>query len=234
MAIFGAFVRILFQTDQGSPVDHDGIRTAMKVAVRADHARWLAFAGMVMAALAAPAHAQKADVKTIITTVCAGCHGADGNSPAPTFPKLAGLNSEYVVRELKNFKSSDRRSDVMSPIVATLDSDDFKAFGDYFAAQKRVPGKVVDIAAANAGAKLYRDGDEQRGVPSCGGCHGSEAEGTKRFPRLAGQHREYLIEQLKSFRSGKRDYAAARSMREVAKRMTDDDIKATAEYLQGL
>lgn len=180
------------------------------------------------------AYAQKTDVKTTITTVCAACHGPDGNSPSATFPKLAGLNSEYVVRELKNFKSSDRKSDVMTPIVATLDADDFKAFGDYFAVQKRVPGKVVDLTAADAGAKLYRDGDEQRGIPSCGGCHGSEAEGNKRFPRLAGQHREYLIEQLKSFRSGKRDYAAARSMREVAKRMTDEDIKATAEYLQGL
>lgn len=216
-------------------MDQDRVRTTVKKALRERPAGGFACVGAaLLVLLGGPGHVLAADVKTIIATVCAACHGPDGNSPEPAFPKLAGLNAEYVVRELKNFKAGDRHSEVMAPIIASLDPDDFKAFGAYFSAQKRVPGKVRDPAAADAGAKLYRDGDEQRGIPSCGGCHGSEAEGGKRFPRLAGQHREYLIEQMKNFRSGKRDYAAARSMREVAKRMSDDDINATAEYLQGL
>jgi cytochrome c553 len=172
--------------------------------------------------------------KTIVTEVCAACHGMDGNSTIPIFPKLAGRHPEYLVRELTQFVSSYRKNDIMTPIAAALNPDDFKALGEYFGAQKPTSGEVLDKKAAAIGMKLYQDGDEEKGVPSCAGCHSTDGAGSKRFPRLAGQHREYLIEQMYNFRTDKRNYGAARLMRDVSKRMSDDEIRAVAEYLTGL
>jgi cytochrome c553 len=172
--------------------------------------------------------------KEIVASVCAGCHGLDGNSTVPTFPKLAGRHPEYLVRELKQFCSGDRKSAIMSPICTTLDPKDFKALGEYFGAQKPTSNPVLDHQAAAIGMKLYMDGDEDRGVPSCAGCHSSDGVGRSRFPRLAGQHKEYLIQEMYNFRTDQRNYGAARLMRDVAKRMTDDEIKAVAEFLSGL
>lgn len=192
-------------------------------------------AAMLSLLLAGTALAGDAETaKTIVTNVCSACHGIDGNSTVPNYPKLAGRHPEYLVRELKEFVSGTRKSDIMSPIAAAIDPDDFKALGEYFGAQKPTSGLVLDQKAAASGMKLYQDGDEDRGVPSCAGCHSSDGAGSKRFPRLAGQHREYLIEQMYNFRNDVRNYGAARLMREVAKRMTDDEIKAVAEYLTGL
>jgi cytochrome c553 len=190
---------------------------------------------LLAVAVSLPAFAADADrAKDIVTNVCSACHGMDGNSVVPTFPKLAGRHPDYLVNELKQFSSGARKSDIMGPIAAKLDGADMKSLGEYFGAQKPTSGKVLDPEAAAAGKKLYQDGDEAKGIPSCGGCHAQDASGNKRFPRLAGQHREYLIAQMNNFRNDVRDYSAARLMREVAKLMSDDDIKAVAEYLQGL
>lgn len=197
-------------------------------------ARWPFRQWMVWSFLVAgPAFADDAEkARTIVATVCAACHGMDGNSTVPTFPKLAGRHPEYIVRELNEFISGRRKSDIMAPIIAVLDPDDFKPLGAYFGSQKPTPGTVLDPKAAAEGKKLYLDGNEQTGVPACGGCHGPDAQGGKRFPRLAGQHQEYLIQQLYNFRTNVRN--TTRIMREVSARMTDDEIKAVAEYLTGL
>lgn len=197
-------------------------------------ARWHLRQWMVLSFLVVgPALADDAEkARTIVATVCAACHGMDGNSTVPTFPKLAGRHPEYIVRELNEFISGRRKSDIMAPIVAVLDPDDFKPLGAYFGSQKPTPGTVLDPKAAAEGKKLYIDGNEQSGVPACEGCHGIDAQGGKRFPRLAGQHREYLIEQIYNFRTNVRN--TTRIMREVSTRMTDDEIKAVAEYLTGL
>jgi cytochrome c553 len=171
--------------------------------------------------------------KAIVSKVCAACHGMDGNSTAPNFPKLAGRHPEYLVRELKEFSSGKRKSDIMAPIATALDPDDFKALGTYFGAQKPSSGQVLDPAAAASGKKLYQDGNEEKGIPACGGCHEADGSGNKRFPRLAGQHREYLIEQMYNFKKDVRNDASARLMREVAKLLSDDEIKAVAEFLTG-
>lgn len=182
---------------------------------------------------AAPAFGDSADrAKAIVTATCAACHGMDGNSVVPTFPKLAGRHPEYIVRELNEFISGKRKSDIMAPITAALDPDDFKPLGAYFGGQTPTKGTVSDAKAAEAGKKLYLEGNEQSGVPACEGCHGTDAQGGKRFPRLAGQHREYLIEQIYNFRTNVRN--ATRVMREVSTRMTDAEIKAVAEFLTGL
>jgi len=193
---------------------------------------WLAAA--LGFALVAPACADAEKAKAIVANICAACHGIDGNSTIPTFPKLAGRHPDYIVRELKEFVGGKRKSDIMAPICAALDPDDFKSLGAYFGAQKPTSGTVLDKKAAEIGEKLYQDGDEVRGVPACGGCHNPDGSGNKRFPRLAGQHREYLIEQMVNFQKDIRNYESARLMREVAKRLTDDEIKAVAEYLTGL
>ena len=184
--------------------------------------------------VAAPAFGDDAKAKEIVAKVCATCHGQDGNSTIPTFPKLAGRHPDYLARELQQFISGKRKSDVMAPIAAALDPGDFQALGEYFGAQKPTSGVVLDAQAAAAGRKLYDDGNEEAGVPACGGCHGLDATGTRRFPRLAGQHREYLLGQMYNFRNDLRNHDAARFMREVAKRMSDEEIKAVVEYLAGL
>lgn len=172
--------------------------------------------------------------KTIVAEICAGCHGMDGNSTAANFPKLAGRHPEYLVRELKQFISGKRKSEIMAPIAAALDPDDFKSLGAYFGAQKPTSGKVLDPKAAAIGSKIYLDGNEEKGLPACAGCHESDGSGGKLFPRLAGQHREYLIEQMLNFKKGVRNDNSAHLMREVTKLMSDDEIKAVAEFLTGL
>ena len=174
--------------------------------------------------------------KAIVTEVCSACHGMDGNSTIPMFPKLAGRHPEYLMRELQVFMSGKRKSEIMEPIVAKLDPGDLRSLGEYFGAQKPTSGEVLDPKLAAIGKKLYQDGDEARGVPACGGCHEVDGSGNKRFPRLAGQHREYLITQMTNFKQKKeaRDYNSARMMREVGRRLSDDEIVAVAEYLTGL
>ncbi|MFI4939127.1 MAG: c-type cytochrome [Burkholderiales bacterium] len=187
----------------------------------------LAFSGVALAD-----NTEKA--KTIVTQICSACHGMDGNSKDPIYPKLAGRHRDYVVRELNEFASGKRKSDIMSPIVATVDPGDFNALGEYFAAQKPTSDKVLDQAAAEAGKKLYIDGDEDRGVPACAECHEANGSGSGRYPRLAGQHRQYLIEQLHNFQKGVRDYNTARFMSSIARRLTDDEINELAEFITGL
>jgi cytochrome c553 len=196
---------------------------------------WVRAAALLGIFLSGPALSGDAEkARNIVTEVCSACHGMDGNSTVPTFPKLAGRHPEYLVRELKQFVSGYRKSEIMVPIATALDPDDFKALGEYFGAQKPSSNQVTDQAAAAIGRKLYLDGDEQKGLPSCAGCHSSDGVGRSRFPRLAGQHKEYLIEQMYNFRNDVRNYGAARFMREVTKRMSDDEIKSVAEFLSGL
>jgi cytochrome c553 len=184
--------------------------------------------------LAGPAAADMEKARTIAATVCVTCHGADGNSTVPNFPKLAGQQADYLVRQLNAFITGRRPSDVMVPIVTALDPGDFKALGNYFAAQKPTSETVLDKEAAERGRKLYFEGDEERGIPACSGCHMDDAGGNKRFPRLAGQHREYVIAELTNFKSAARSKGIGRVMREVAALLKDDEIKAVAEFLAGL
>ena len=170
--------------------------------------------------------------RSIVAATCAACHGLDGNSVVPNFPKLAGRHPDYIAKELGDFISGRRKSDIMASVVAALDTDDFKLLGAYYGSQQPTPGKVADPTIAENGKKFYFEGNEQTGVPACEGCHGTAAEGNRKFPRLAGQHREYLIEQILSFRTNAR--STTRVMREVSVRMTDAEIKAVAEYLSSM
>lgn len=172
--------------------------------------------------------------KAIAATVCAACHAEDGNSLVPMFPKLAGQQVKYIEKQLKEFVSGKRKNDVMAPTIAALKADDVPALAAYYAGQKSAPGTVQDAALVAAGKKMYADGNEETGVPACAGCHQDKGEGDARFPRLAGQHQDYLVNQMKLFASGERSNDQGRSMRSVAKRMTEQEMKSVAEYIAGL
>lgn len=166
---------------------------------------------------------------------CVACHGPDGNSPNPIWPKLAGQHPEYLSKQLQNFKSGDRKNDLMSPQVLALNEQDFLDITAFFASQKQSPG-VADRSAAAVGEKLYRGGNPATGLPACTGCHGPAGDGLglAKFPRISGQHAPYMESTLKDFRSGKRVNDPNGMMQGVAARMTDAEISAVTQFVQGM
>ena len=176
-----------------------------------------------------------ADAKTTATTVCAACHGADGNSVITVNPKLAGQHPAYITKQLTQFKNGERKNAVMSGMAATLSPEDMKALGDYFGSQKPAASKAKTNGKGSAGEKIYKGGILGLGVPACASCHGPAGAGIPaQFPRLAGQHADYTVAQLKTFRSGERANDPAKMMRSIAAKMTDADMAAVADYIQGL
>jgi cytochrome c553 len=186
----------------------------------------------------AAAAASKGDPKaaeTIVNQVCAGCHSADGNSMVAANPSLAGLNSDYIYKQLSDFKSGARKNAIMSGMVASLSQQDMLNLAAYFSAQQPKPGTSKDLQLALIGQKIYRGGVLGAGVPACASCHGPQGKGIPiQFPRLAGQHSEYIYTQLNAFRLGERANDGAKMMRTIAAKMTDADMKAVASYIQGL
>ena len=169
------------------------------------------------------------------SAVCAGCHGADGNSAVAMYPKLAGQNEGYLLKQLKEFKSKARDNAIMAGQVAALSDQDMEDLAAYFSSQKVKPGSA-DEKLVKAGEKLYRAGDAAAGISACIGCHGPTGAGNPmaKFPSLSGQQSEYVVAQLKAFRSGTRTNDAGKMMRNITERMTDAEIQAVASYIQGL
>lgn len=174
------------------------------------------------------------DAKTIATTVCVACHSEDGNSVIPMFPKIAGLQESYIVKQLRDFASGRRKSDVMAPVVANLKVEDMAPLAAYFSQQKMKPSDPTDKSAAKFGKMIFLDGNEDSGVPACIGCHQPDGAGHLIYPRIGGQHIQYVTQQLKNFATGERANDISRFMRVVAKRMSEEEIQAVAEYLVSL
>lgn len=173
--------------------------------------------------------------QSIASQVCVACHGIDGNSPLAMNPNLAGQHPEYLAKQLLNYKSGDRANPIMAGMVAGLSAEDMKDLAAYYGAQRPRPLAARDKDLIAQGRKLYRAGNAQAGLAACSGCHLPNGAGIPaQYPRLAGQHREYLVAQLKAFRSGERANDPNNMMRAVAARLTDADIAALAEYLSGL
>lgn len=183
---------------------------------------------------AAPVVVDLAQAKTTATTVCAACHGEDGNSVASMFPKLAGLTPEYLAKQLTEFVSGKRKNDMMSTIAASLKPADIVPLATYYSSLKLQPGTGQDATLVEQGRQLFLMGNETTGVPACGGCHGQNAEGVALVPRLAGQYSDYLLLQLKNFNGGTRTNDPNRFMRVIAQRMTEQEMKAVAEYLSSV
>lgn len=183
----------------------------------------------------AQAAANAADGEKIVTGVCAACHGIDGNSVISTNPKLAQQHPEYIAKQLANFKSGERKNAVMSGMAASLSQEDMANVAAYFGSQKAKVGSAKTNAAGSLGEKIYRGGIASVGVPACASCHGATGAGIPvQFPRLSGQHADYVVTQLKAFYSGERANDNAKVMRMIAAKMSDADMAAVADYIQGL
>ncbi|MBK1721759.1 c-type cytochrome [Thiocystis violacea] len=175
------------------------------------------------------AGAQKAN------TICMACHGPQGNSVVPLWPKLAGQHPEYIKKQLMNFKSGDRANVQMTPMAMPLTDQEVIDLAAYFSTQTQ-SGGVADPELAKLGEQLYRAGNSTSGVPACNGCHGPAGMGTglAKFPRIAGQHADYVKQTLEYFRKGERANDPNAMMRGVTSRMTDQEIAAVSQYVQGL
>jgi cytochrome c553 len=193
----------------------------------------LFYAGLVAAA--APVAAAKPDLergRQIATTVCAACHGADGNSTAPANPILAGQHGDYVALQLAAFKAGTRPSPIMQGMAAPLSPEDMRNLGAYYETQKPAANAARDKALAQRGEQIWRGGIRATSVPACAGCHGAAGHGIPaQFPRLAGQHAELAFGWLKAFANGARPHGV---MGPVAVKMSENDMKAVAEYAAGL
>jgi len=180
-----------------------------------------------------PAKPDLAQGEAKYTAVCAACHGADGNSGTPTFPKLAQQHPEYIVKQLKEFKSGARNNAVMKGFASTLSDEDMKNIAFWVAAKPAKPGFAKEKELVALGEKIYRGGIADRQIAACAGCHSPNGAGIpSQFPRLSGQHAEYAVTQLNSFREGSR--ANSVQMTQVAAKLNDREIKAVADYIAGL
>jgi cytochrome c553 len=176
------------------------------------------------------------------SATCAACHGPDGNSPTDMYPKIAGQHASYIYKQLKNFKQGaetggkeGRSNAVMAGMVATLSDDDMKDLAAFYASQTMKSGTTPEDVV-EAGQKLFRAGDMQRGIPACIACHGPRGVGHSLagFPKISFQHAAYIKTQLESFRAGTRANDLNGMMRDTAHKLTDKDIEVLSKYLGGL
>jgi cytochrome c553 len=172
------------------------------------------------------------------SAICAACHGADGNSAVPTWPKLAGQHEQYLTRQVALIKAGARQVPEMMGIVPGLSDQDIEDLSAYFSAQK-IAGGVADESRVVLGERIFRAGNAESGVPACMSCHGPAGEGNplSGYPALAGQHSVYTSKMLTAFRAGENwgaGDAASQVMNGSASELTDEEIEAVASYIQGL
>lgn len=168
--------------------------------------------------------------------VCGACHGADGNSPAPNFPKLAGQGERYLLKQITDIKEGRRNVVEMTGILDGMSEQDMADVAAYFASQTGSLG-AADPALAARGEEIFRGGNLETGLPACTGCHSPTGKGNPPagYPHLAGQHAAYTAKQLTDFREGNRtNDGDSMIMRTVASRLSNKDIEAVASYIQGL
>lgn len=170
-----------------------------------------------------------------LSQTCVACHNTDGNSTNPVWPKIAGQHAAYIVKQLQNFKRSERNNVQMKGIVANLSPEDMQHLGAYYADQKIKLG-IAKAEAIELGERLYRYGDKETGVPACMACHGPDGAGNPgaMYPVLASQHARYTAMQLNMFKTGERANDVNGVMRSIANSMTEEQIEAVSNYIQGL
>ena len=177
---------------------------------------------------AARAHAQR-----IAITVCGTCHGPNGNSMNPKYPRLAGQSANYLAAQLKAFRAQTRGDPdairYMWGMASQLDDDTIQALAAYYAAQKAEPSASGASPSITRGRQIFAQGVAAQGVPACSSCHGPDAHGLQDFPRLAGQHAQYVLKQLASFQSNMRNVAI---MHGVAQNLNLGDMDAVAAFLE--
>lgn len=203
----------------------------------------LTLLALVLAAGAVSA-APKADAekgKQVATTICAACHAADGNSGIATYPKLAGQAAAYTYGQTMAIKDGTRShgaAGVMKPMVMNLSEQDIRDAAAYYAKQQGKPGEANPKENPELGAKIYRGGLSAKKLPACMSCHGPSGAGIpgggteiQAYPRLGGQHKAYVVEQMKAYQSGQRKNAI---MADIANRLSEEELNAEANFIQGL
>jgi cytochrome c553 len=168
---------------------------------------------------------------------CGACHGPDGNSVNPQWPSIAGQHAPYIVRQLEAFQSGERTNILMSSQAMTLTKQDMNDVAVFFAAQPAAAKAVADPALAAKGEALYRGGHKESGAAACLTCHGPTGRGNPaaRYPLLRGQHATYVAATLREYaKDARKSDGATKIMRDIAKRLSEDDIVAVAAYVQGL
>ena len=185
---------------------------------------------------AAPAKSAKPDLvkgEAKYAAVCAACHGADGNSGTPAYPKLAQQHPEYLVKQLQEYKAAKRKNAIMQGFAATLSDEDMKNIAYWATSKKAKPGFAKEKELVTLGERIYRGGISDRQVPACAGCHSPNGAGVPaQYPRLSGQHSDYTAGQLTAFRDGIRGNSL--QMSQVAAKLNDREIRAVADYIGGL
>ena len=171
-----------------------------------------------------------------VSAICSACHGADGNSVNPDWPKIAGQGEAYLVKQMQDFRTDKRSEATMTPMAKGIASDeDVLHLAAYYAGQDQA-GATANKDKVATGEKIYKGGILASGVAACSGCHGPTGAGNSaaKFPKISGQHVKYAITQLKAFRSGSRNNDTGKMMRNVVAKMSDAEIEAVAEYIAGL
>ncbi len=181
----------------------------------------------------APAKPDLAKGGTISSQVCAACHTADGSRGSPANPIIAGQHPEYLAKQLAEFKSGKRKNAVMSGMVAPLSEEDMRNVSAFYASKTAKPGFAKNKDSVALGEKIYRGGIADRQIAACASCHGPTGSGMPaQYPRIGGQHGDYVEAQMNAFRSGARGNSP--QMVAVAAKMNDKEIKAVSDYIAGL
>ena len=172
------------------------------------------------------------------SAICAACHGADGNSSVPNWPKLAGQHANYIARQMTLIKSGDRPVPEMMGFVAGLSDQDIQDLAAWYSSQTS-NGGIADESLVALGERIYKAGNANSGVPACMSCHGPAGEGNplSLYPALAGQHAMYTSKMLTGFRAGDHwgeDDGPSKVMNGAAAELNDMEIEAVADYMQGL
>lgn len=188
---------------------------------------------VLLVAVSAARANEAARAEEIIQGQCAICHGAEGESSTPVFPRLAAQHADYVARQLADFQAGRRKSPVMEPMAKELTQTEMQAIGRWFESRQARAHNVADPALVTQGREVYERGIRARGVPACKKCHGLEGEGTDTLPRVGGQHAQYLETQLRAFsqRARTNDNMV---MQTIAARISDDELRAVSSYISGL
>lgn len=189
-------------------------------------------------------HEQKAETKVAegdvtkgqaeVKAKCASCHAEDGNSTNPLWPKLAGQHASYIEKQLHDFQQKKRNNPMMSPMAALLNDQGIKDVAAYLATQKTSAGAAAKDKIA-AGKLIYKGGNLSAGIVACSSCHSPTGMGNpaSKYPKVSGQHAQYIVKQLQDFKAGTRNNGAG-IMTSIAKRMSTAEMEAVAEYMSGL
>lgn len=235
-AVLGSAAALIFAMAAGAAMAQDAAKPAAAPAAAATAAQPAAAAAAAPTAQAAvkPGNATAGQAKA---AACGACHGADGNSTDPQYPKLAGQSEQYIVHQLENFKSGKRQNPIMLGMATPLSEQDMHDIGAYFASKTPLPG-VADQALVEHGQQLFREGDVKRGIPACMACHSIDGRGNPgaMYPQLESQHAQYIEAQLKAWHDGDAWGTDAHSqiMPAIAKKLDANDIAALASYIEGL